>query len=112
MTTQPEARISRGILDALKSAGVFSFKVHGGPTMMAGLPDIIACVEGIFLGLEVKTPQKRSNTSERQKYVHGLIGQAGGIVHVVCSVPEALEIVYRIRAHARESGLSKNHWNR
>lgn len=110
MTTQPEARISRAILTALKSAGVFAFKVHGGPMQMAGIPDILACVEGVYVGLEVKTPHKRSNTSPRQEYVHGLIKQAGGAVRVVCSVPEAMEIVNDIRAQARAMGLSGTLW--
>lgn len=78
---------------------------------MAGIPDILACVEGIYLGLEVKTPDKRNNTSARQDYVHGLISNAGGVVEVVCSVPEAMEIVYRIRARAKAAGISRNHWN-
>lgn len=112
MTTQPEARISRAILDALKAAGIFSFKVHGGPNQMAGLPDILACVEGIFVGLEVKTPDKRKNTSVRQDYVHGLIEQSGGVTEVVCSVPEAMEIVYRIRARAKAAGLTRTQWKK
>lgn len=107
MTTQPEARISRAILAELKKAGVFAFKVHGSLHMMAGLPDIIACVDGFYLGLETKTPDKRKNTSERQKYVHGLIGDAGGLVEVVCSVPEAMAAVNRIRARAQGAGLSR-----
>lgn len=57
--------------------------------MMAGLPDIIACVEGRFVGLETKLPDG-GNATPVQKYIHGLIGRAGGKAVVVRSVGEAL----------------------
>jgi hypothetical protein len=74
----------------LRLKGYFCFKVHGSEHMMAGLPDIIVCVEGKFLGLETKVPGKEYNTSARQDYVHGLIEAAGGSAVVVSSVAEAL----------------------
>lgn len=95
--TQRESGISREILKALRAEGVFSFKIHGGPTMMAGLPDIIACVEGQFLGLETKVPEKRKNVSPIQKRVHELMREAGARVEVVCGVSEALSIVDSMR---------------
>ena len=101
MTTQGESKISRAILTALRLEKVFCFKVHGGPTMMAGLPDIIACVDGQFLALETKTPEKRKNTSAIQRHVHGLMRQSGARVEVVCGVQEALGIVDDMRTAAR-----------
>ncbi|MEG2887282.1 MAG: hypothetical protein RR853_09175, partial [Aurantimicrobium sp.] len=61
--------------------------------MMAGLPDLIVCAEGLFIGLEVKLPATRSNTSARQDYVHGLINDAGGKATVVCSPIEAINTI-------------------
>lgn len=95
--TQGESRLSRRILDALRAEGVFCFKIHGGPTMMAGLPDIIACVDGRFLALETKVPEKRGNVSPIQKRVHELMRQAGARVEVVCGPSEALGIVDAMR---------------
>lgn len=103
MTTQPEARISRAIQDELKRQGIFCFKVHGGPNQMAGLPDILACVDGRFVGFEVKTPDKRKNTSARQDYVHELITESGGVAVVVCSVREAVGIVDELRLATRKA---------
>lgn len=97
MTTQRESRISSDILEALRKEGVFCFKVHGGPTMMVGLPDIIACVDGMFVGFETKVPEKRSNTSQVQKHVHELIERAQGHAVVVCGPKEALAVVAGIR---------------
>lgn len=94
--TQRESRRSRTIMDALRAKGYFCFKVHGSEYMMAGLPDIIVCAEGLFIGLEVKHPETRSDVSARQEYVHGLIRAAHGEAHVVCSANEALSLVQRI----------------
>lgn len=91
--SQPEAKLSRKILDELRKNGYFCFKVHGSEYMMAGLPDIIVCANGLFIGLETKMPQQRNNTSPRQEYVHSLIQASGGRAHVVCSPLEALVVV-------------------
>lgn len=91
--TQPEARLQRKIQDAIKAEGHFVFKVHGSEYMMAGLPDLIVCAAGQFIGLEVKMPSTRTNTSARQDYVHGLIRESGGTAAVVCSPTEAIEAI-------------------
>ena len=98
--TQRESRLSRKIQEALRAQGIFCFKVHGSANMMAGLPDIIACVGGYFVGLEVKHPETRSDVSERQKFVHSQIRRSSGHVFVVCSVQEALDAVSSFRAGA------------
>ena len=92
---QRESRLSRDIMTALRGEGWFCFKVHGSEHMMAGLPDIVVCAEGQFIGLETKMPEKRTNTSARQDFVHEQIRAAGGEVAVVTSVAEALEVVRR-----------------
>lgn len=102
MAKQREARLSQQIMNALRAQGVFCFKVHGNEHMMSGLPDIIACVDGMFLGLETKHPETRSHTSPRQDFVHNMIRLAAGQCHVVCSVTEALEVVQELRRGGRE----------
>lgn len=97
MTTQRESRISGAILTALRKEGAFAFKIHGGPMMMVGLPDIVACVDGRFVCFETKTPEKRKNQSVAQKRIEGLIRRAGGISQVVCGVQEALGVVSELR---------------
>ena len=82
-------------MQALRLRGWFCFKVHGSEHMMAGLPDIIVCAEGKFIGLETKMPSKRHNTSPRQEYVHTQIRAASGAAEVVCSVREAVAAVER-----------------
>lgn len=93
MGTQPESRLSRQIMESLRQQGHFCFKVHGSEYMMAGLPDIIVCAAGLFIGLEVKHERTRSHTSARQKLVHELINESGGLAVVVCSPTEARDVV-------------------
>lgn len=91
--TQRESRLSRKIQTALREKGAFCFKVHGSENMMAGLPDLIVCYHGKFIGMEVKHPETRGNTSPRQEFVMGQIRNAGGYARVVCSVEEALALL-------------------
>jgi Holliday junction resolvase len=89
--SQPESRLSRQIMEALRARGAFVFKVHGGPTMMNGLPDIIVCYRGWYIGLETKLPGGR--TSAVQNLRHGQITEAGGVARVVHSVAEAVAVL-------------------
>lgn len=90
---QPEAKLSRDIMAALRLEGWFCFKVHGSALMMTGLPDIVGCAEGFFIGLETKMPSKRSNTSDGQDRIHEKIRKAGGLCEVVSSPQEAVHLV-------------------
>jgi Holliday junction resolvase len=93
--SQPESKLSRQIMKRLRLEGYFCFKVHGSETMMAGLPDIIVCAKGLFIGLETKMPGKESHTSPIQERVHFLINEAEGLATVVSSVDDAVEVVER-----------------
>ena len=80
-------------MQALEKRGAFCFKVHGGPWMMAGLPDIIVCVDGQYVGLETKLPTG-GDPSAIQQLVHQKIINAGGRVGVVRSVEQAVRFVF------------------
>jgi hypothetical protein len=103
--SQPESRLSRAIMGALRARGIWCFKVHGGPTMMAGVPDIIACVPvkvdipaaawiqmvGQFVGFETKMPGGRVSTIQAKR--HDDIHASEGLVCVPRTVCEALTFV-------------------
>ena len=56
MTHVVESDIVKAIMKYLKTVpGCFCWKEHGGLYGTAGLPDIIACIDGRFYGFEVKT---------------------------------------------------------
>jgi Holliday junction resolvase len=101
--SQPESRLSRKIMTALRARGWFCFKVHGSELMMAGLPDIIVCADGLFIGLETKMPGKEKNTSARQDFVHEQIQLSGGIAKVVNSEAAAIAAVEQALRDAGKS---------
>jgi hypothetical protein len=87
--SQGESRRSREIMSALRAEGAFCFKIHGGPTMMAGLPDVMGCYKGKCFGFETKMlPGAEPSPIQQQR--HQELRAAGGVVVVVTSVHDAL----------------------
>ena len=70
---------------------VFFWKEHGGPYGTSGIPDIICCYKGRFIGMECKLPGGR--LTELQKRAISKINAAGGIAHRVESVEDAKAII-------------------
>lgn len=93
--SQPESKLSRDIMRALRTRGAFVWKNHGGPTMMSGLPDIAGVYRGYFLAIETKMPDG-GDPSAIQRLRHNQIREAGGIVKVARSVTDALTVLARI----------------
>ncbi len=82
-----ERDIVRAIKNYLKTVPhCFAWKEHGGMYGTAGVPDIIACIDGHFFGFEVKTDT--NEPSELQKATIKKILRAGGTALVVRSVDE------------------------
>ena len=81
---QEETKLQRQIQGYLKSLGAYEFKVHGEIFMRAGIPDIICCYKGKFIGIEAKDG---SNKPSELQLAHGRkIVKAGGIFGVCYSV--------------------------
>lgn len=79
-----EQQIQTKITNYLKSIGAYTFKTI--TSNKAGVPDLIACVEGKFIAIEVK--QHGGRVSELQKYHQELIKRSGGVAMVAYSVDE------------------------
>lgn len=60
----------------------------------AGAPDIIICVNGKFVGFEVKT--ETGKQSDLQKEAEAKIKRAGGLYFIVRSVNQAITIINNI----------------
>lgn len=73
---------------------VFFWKEHGGPYGTSGVPDIICCYKGRFLGLEVKLPM--GTLTELQKRAIDRINRAGGIARRVESVADVQRIIAQV----------------
>jgi Holliday junction resolvase len=93
----PEKSVVTSILRYLKTVpGCFCWKEHGGMYGTAGIPDIIDCVNGRFVALEVKTPSGKA--TKLQEATIKKILKAGGVAAVVRSVDE-------VRAILKENNL-------
>lgn len=82
-----EKEIVAAILRYLKQRPrCFAWKTHGGMYGTAGIPDIIACMDGRFYAFEVKQPGGR--LTRLQEVTLGKIRAAGGVAVKVTSVEE------------------------
>lgn len=87
-----EKSITSKILKYLKAQpSCFAWKTHGGMYSTAGIPDIIACINGRFYAFEVKTAAGQA--TELQEATINKILNAGGIAAVVRSVDEVRAIL-------------------
>ena len=88
-----ERDIVAAIKKYLSSLGndVFFWKEHGGPYGTSGVPDIIICYKGRFIGMECKLPDGR--LTELQKRSIDKINRAGGIARRVESVADAMAVI-------------------
>ncbi|WP_054637161.1 VRR-NUC domain-containing protein [Thalassobacillus sp. C254] len=86
MSQFSEKTIENNIKRYLASIGAWHIKTHGNLFSKAGVPDILACINGRFVGIEVKKPGGK--VSELQKANIRLIEKAGGVAFVSFSVEE------------------------
>lgn len=77
--------------------GAYCENIWGGGFQAAGIPDIIACYKGVFLGIEVKLDYNKP--SEIQKAKLKLINKAGGIGIVAYSVDDVKEVLKEVDRH-------------
>jgi Holliday junction resolvase len=73
-------------LDWLKSQGYWAVKVT--QCNRNGCPDILASIDGCFVGIEVKNTGKIKNVSVLQRYQINEINNTGGLAFVTDSLPD------------------------
>lgn len=82
-----EKKVENQIKRYLDSLGAYHVKIHGSAYMPAGTADLLACVKGRFVAIEVKKP-KGGVVSELQKLKIKQVINAGGISFVARSVDD------------------------
>ena len=82
-----EATIQSKIMDYLKSINAYPIKIVA--ATKSGNPDIICCLNGRFMAIEVKQPGKRP--TELQSLKMDKIRAAGGVAFVACSIDDVEE---------------------
>ena len=74
----------------------FCWKEHGGQYGTAGIPDIIVCHRGHFIGLEAKVG--KNQPTKLQTVTIEQIRKAGGIAAVVRSVDDVKAVLAEMEA--------------
>ncbi len=82
----PENKVKTAIKRWLTERGIYYFSAAAGPFSVHGVPDIIVCYKGLFIGIEVKAPGKENNLTPNQRQHLDRINSSGGIAFVASSV--------------------------
>lgn len=95
-------KLEKGLQDEvikyLKECRIWHLRTQMGAK--SGLPDLILCLRGIFIGIELKRPDGLGKPSEQQLIVRGSIQRAGGDYYFVSSLDELKEALDEsIRMH-------------
>jgi hypothetical protein len=98
----PESALTASIVKAIRRRwpDSWTLKVHGHPGQTVGVPDLLVCVYGLLIALEVKCPRMRESVAHARARVTlpqraqlDAIRRAGGGGAVVLSVEEALAAI-------------------
>ncbi len=98
MPVNPETRLTDRLKKRLRERGAWFEKQHGSSYSTAGVPDLLVCYRGIFVGVEVKMPGKKATTL--QLYQGKKIEEAGGIFGVVHDVDELEALLKKVENKA------------
>jgi Holliday junction resolvase len=77
-----EKQFQDKVIAFLRSQKIYHVKVWGGGYQTAGIPDILCCIQGKFVALELKT--EKGKPTVLQKYNLFKIQEAGGHARILC----------------------------
>jgi hypothetical protein len=82
-----ESTIVKKIMESLRRTYPEAYlrKIHGNQFQHAGIPDIVGAIEGVFVGIEVKTESGRLSKIQE---LEGLEIIKSGSIHMVVTCPE------------------------
>lgn len=93
MATTPEGVVKKRVKEYLDSIGAWYYLPVSNGMGRHGIPDVIACINGRFFGIECKAPGKRENTSALQDRELEGIAKAKGVALVVDRVEQLKEVL-------------------
>lgn len=92
MAATPEGKVKNAVKKYLKTVKDcwYYMPVQNGMGVV-GIPDLVCCVQGHFVGIETKAPGKRKNLSPNQKLRLAEIEAAGGRTLVADDVQQVID---------------------
>ena len=86
-----ESDFQKDVIKFLKEQDIWFYRTQMG--QQSGLPDIIACVNGMFVGLELKREDGKGRLTLQQAKVLEDINDSGGAAFEVSSMKEVENII-------------------
>lgn len=81
MADTPERKVKKKVIDILKTAGAYYTMPVASGFGNAGVPDILACYQGIFIGIECKANGGKPTKLQLSNLAQ--IKQAGGVALLI-----------------------------
>lgn len=92
-----EAKFQRQVVNYLTKQGIYFIK-----TVLCnrrGIPDLIMCINGKFIAIELKSPMRKAKATPLQIHEINRIQKAGGLAFVINDMLELQSIVHQARRH-------------
>ena len=91
--TNPETRLQRQIQKVIvkRWPDAVVYKMHGSEFMEAGIPDLLCCIEGRYIAIEVKHPDTSHDVTPIQQAQMDRINRAQGLAFDATSSEEVIE---------------------
>jgi Holliday junction resolvase len=86
--TPVEKTVVKAIATYIRARGGYVVKQHGSQYTEVGVPDLLCCYAGTFMGIEVKRDHPASKASEAQVRHIERITNAGGLAFVARKVED------------------------
>jgi Holliday junction resolvase len=81
MATTPEGKVKKKVVDLLKAHDVYYFFVPQNGMGRSGVPDIVGCIRGYFIAIEVKAG-KNTTTALQEREIDAIRKHKGVAVVV------------------------------
>ena len=88
-----EGQLTSQIKNYLASKGAYCEKIFGGGYQSSGIPDILCCYKGLFIGIEVKSPTGKGRASDIQKLKIKAIRDAGGVAFITDNIEDVERVL-------------------
>lgn len=79
----PEKKVKRKIVAILKEYNAYYFHPATGGYGKSGVPDVVACCGGVFIGIEAKADLKKNKPTALQQMNLRAINEAGGVALLI-----------------------------
>jgi hypothetical protein len=92
-----EKQLENRMKKYLSNKNIYHFKVHGNGFMRSGIPDLICCVNGHFVAIEIKRPDGKGKVSKLQEIEIDRIKRSNGIAVVMNNYDEFVKFISEIK---------------